>query len=294
MAPEVWAGNYHRSCDVWSCGVILFYLLSGRFPFMSSRLEDFPRLVMQEPTWQYIGGASTSAQEICKAMLRRQEADRPSAPQLLGDGWFAAFGLGTLPTNGKGLSPKQVHSLLNVAERSEFEKFVARLVATQLDSAQQRRLNEVFHSMDVDCDGQLSHNELRVALLQLGGSSPTVERAITELDVGHTGFVTYTEFLAGVVDMRRKSPDEREKLLRLAWQQFFPDAASTVRLAQVQDELAARGLSVADLPETFLKTLSRGGPMTFSGFKELFVVDESAHMLSSFVSSATLRQDGEL
>jgi len=33
ISPEILAGNYDQSCDIWSMGVILYILLSGVPPF---------------------------------------------------------------------------------------------------------------------------------------------------------------------------------------------------------------------------------------------------------------------
>lgn len=44
MAPEVINGSYTEKCDVWSCGVILFVLLSGEPPFSGNSMRE----VMQE------------------------------------------------------------------------------------------------------------------------------------------------------------------------------------------------------------------------------------------------------
>uniref|UniRef100_A0A7S1F6F9 non-specific serine/threonine protein kinase n=1 Tax=Noctiluca scintillans TaxID=2966 RepID=A0A7S1F6F9_NOCSC len=284
MAPEVWAGNFSKSCDVWSVGVMLFFMLSGQLPFMAQRLQDFPQAVRRDPRWADIGGASSQAQMMCFRMLHRSEAERPTAQELLKDKWFDRFSdfNGTAP---KVLPSVQFKGLMQVNERSDFEKFMARLVATQVDAGQQSKINEAFRALDTDKDGTLSCVELKRGLVLLGASSAEAEKVVRELDVGKTGVISYTEFLAGVMDLRRKSPHERDELLWLAWQQFQPNSRGLVQKSAIQEQLAARGLTVADLPQSFLSQLRQGradGFMSFDEFKKLLLVDESFSLLKSF------------
>lgn len=38
MAPEVIKKNYTEKCDIWSCGVILYVIISGMPPFRANNL----------------------------------------------------------------------------------------------------------------------------------------------------------------------------------------------------------------------------------------------------------------
>ncbi|CAE8628813.1 unnamed protein product, partial [Polarella glacialis] len=101
--------------------------------------------------------------------------------------------------------------------------------ATQMDASSQKSVNEAFRAFDTDGDGHLSREELRQGLLQFGASPERVDEVVNELDVGKTGQVSYTEFLAGIINLRGKQPEEQDRLLAIAWEQFRPDASGTDR-----------------------------------------------------------------
>ncbi|CAE8694230.1 unnamed protein product, partial [Polarella glacialis] len=124
-----------------------------------------------------------------------------------------------------------------------------------MDASSQKSVNEAFRAFDTDGDGHLSREELRQGLLQFGASPERVDEVVNELDVGKTGQVSYTEFLAGIINLRGKQPEEQDRLLAIAWEQFRPDASGTVKVSAIQDALATRGMTVADMPEGFLAAL---------------------------------------
>jgi len=45
ISPEVLAGDYDESCDVWSLGVILYILLSGLPPFFGRNDAEILEMV---------------------------------------------------------------------------------------------------------------------------------------------------------------------------------------------------------------------------------------------------------
>jgi len=263
MAPEVWFGCAGKACDIWSCGVIIFLLLAGRLPFAAKKVTDFAAAVMLRPDWGMMGGATADALSFTQSILKVEESARPTAQEALMHSWFADCRRFTATAD-----EAHIKNILDIGNRSNFEKFMSRLIATQMDASQQQRMTDAFHAFDTNGDGWLSHEELRQGLKTLGVPPDYIEQVIGELDVGSTGQISYTAFLAGAINLKNIPAMEQESLLLLAWQQFSPNKQGLVSVAAAQDALALRGMAVADIPVAFLAELQRerSGLINFDRF----------------------------
>lgn len=97
MAPEVAnpETRYGTKCDVWSVGIILFMILSGRFPYEVSEglgLLNLAELVRKgEIAWvstDLEAVASAEAVHFLKQLLMKDDVLRPSAEEALRHPWM--------------------------------------------------------------------------------------------------------------------------------------------------------------------------------------------------------------
>ncbi|XP_026398196.1 calcium-dependent protein kinase 3-like [Papaver somniferum] len=92
VAPEVLTGKgYNNTADIWSAGVILYFLLGGKVPFTGpTKLKILHAVVagqLRFPSdpWEQI---SASAKDLISKILRLDPAKRITAPQILDHPWM--------------------------------------------------------------------------------------------------------------------------------------------------------------------------------------------------------------
>ena len=70
IAPEVLNGEYGKECDIWSLGVVLFMILSGRYPFEASgRAELFTKI--QSGLFDFPANPFSKVSEECKDLIKK-------------------------------------------------------------------------------------------------------------------------------------------------------------------------------------------------------------------------------
>ena len=99
MAPEIKAGLEYdgRQTDIFSCGVILFIVVLGIFPFREAKKDDYYYNLLlngkYEEYWQVVGGAdlSNDFKNLIQRIFSVDGNKRPTIRDLRNEPWLNTF-----------------------------------------------------------------------------------------------------------------------------------------------------------------------------------------------------------
>ena len=94
ISPEVLAGNYDMSCDMWSAGCMLYILLCGYPPFYGDNNQEILEMV-RVGQFEFDGeewdSVSNEAKDLIKKLIVRPER-RLTASEALQHPWMRHHG----------------------------------------------------------------------------------------------------------------------------------------------------------------------------------------------------------
>jgi serine/threonine protein kinase len=79
VAPEVFSGSYGQLADIFSAGVTIYTILTGRMPFGNTNTAELNMqgtIVFDKRIWNHL---SADAQSFVKAMTTKAVTRRPTA-----------------------------------------------------------------------------------------------------------------------------------------------------------------------------------------------------------------------
>uniref|UniRef100_A0A7S1MDK3 non-specific serine/threonine protein kinase n=1 Tax=Alexandrium catenella TaxID=2925 RepID=A0A7S1MDK3_ALECA len=184
MAPEVFNRQYDRRCDLWSCGVVLYVLLSGRTPFGGHYPEDIRRRVCHDHysfrgnVWEKV---SDGARDLIGRLMEKDTERRLTSEEASRHDWVV-----TMP-------PRRSHveqeDLSKATGQDWPKKAVLPASAWNSDEAQTQQLRETFDKLDRSGRSALHLQDLSVVLNEAASNAPAedLDASLRKLDAGISG-----------------------------------------------------------------------------------------------------------
>jgi len=242
IAPEVLAKNYGPKCDIWSCGVITYIVLSGIPPFNGASDQEIMKKVklgkfsFQDAVWSQV---SDEAKDFITQLLTKDQDKRPSAEEALQHPWIQKVNELQKSNLNQDVALGALKNLQNFNAQSKLKQATYAFIASQLLSKQEKEdIDKVFRAMDANGDGKLSKEEIKNGYAEYFGKSLTdeqIDEMFAQVDADGNGEIDYSEFV--VATMNEKNLLSNNKL-HTAFKMFDKDGGGSISTDEIKQVLS--------------------------------------------------------
>jgi len=240
MSPQVLAGRYDESCDIWSVGVMTYVLLCGYSPFDGENEPDVlaklkkGSVCFDTKEWNAV---SKRAKDFILKLMKMDAHNRYTTQQALSDAWV------------KNRAPKASDFNLDAGFLDHLRCFggtnylkrtVLHIISGQLALEHTKMLHDIFVVLDLDGDGLITESDLREFMRQgCADDLPADFAAIVEAVAGpKSGGIDYTEFLAASLEKKHYL---KESVCWKAFSIFDRDGDGHISIEDLKHVLNSRG-----------------------------------------------------
>ncbi|QDZ22740.1 calcium-dependent protein kinase [Chloropicon primus] len=250
IAPEVIRQSYSLKADVWSCGVVLYVLLTGKTPFHreDDRKHSYKvvfRRILEEPIdfskdpWPNI---SEDAKDLCGKLLCKNAAKRLTAAEALEHPWIQQGMVHSKEAEGTK-NPKVtalVQRLQLFGTYSKFKQVALYRIAKELATPEVQEVKAQWDKMNFGNVEKMGTIRLLDGLELEGFTVGEAEGSdlLKAIDVYGKGGVSFEDYAAAIVDWREITKDNGYyHLCRQVFDEFDADKDGFITRKDLQEEL---------------------------------------------------------
>ena len=271
MAPEMIKGNFVYVSDVWSIGVILFIMVTGKQPFRGkSKQEVFDRIKNGEYDIKSLqkSKCSKEVKDLIKKMLVNEYEKRITVEAALEHSWFKQF---EIDKNINLLVDQEIiESLKQFQYQNLFQKEIRFYLAKLCSDKEILKLKHAFLAIDKDNSGEIEYEEIPKIFKELGieATDNELKSIFSSMDFHCDGKVNYSEFLAATISSINFNKEEK---LWSAFKYFDTTDSGFITLDSVMEALKDSGVIVDEegLNEIFADLQKKGKKINFNEFKAI-------------------------
>ena len=274
-SPEVLKNNYNQKCDIWSCGVIMYILLCGRYPFYGSTEEEITRKILIGNfnfDDKHFDNVSENAKDLIRKCLIHDKNKRITVKEAMKHEFFS----GEIDINNifeDEVDTKHIlYSLKNNSRKISkfYQTVLAYLSYNFADKEELKRLRQIFYKIDLNLDGKISKEELYLAYKEAGIhiSKAELEKIIKSIDFDGNGSIEYEEFIRVTLPKDQLFTDIN---LKNAFDMFDLDKNGSISMTEILEVIGADKEIDKNVIEELKSEILKGGDeeIDFKHFKEI-------------------------
>lgn len=273
IAPEVIKKSYNEKCDLWSCGVIMYILLSGEPPFNDPKADNEAIMKKVEKgkyditkgIWKTV---SKEAKDLIKKLLTYKPEDRISAEDALQHPWIKEFKVEV----DEEATSNALTCLKAFRSEQKLKTAAASYIGSQLISkSEKEKLGKIFKSLDANGDGQLSKEEIMNGYEEHFGkllNEDEIDKLFNDVDTDKSGSIDYSEFIVATMSSKKNMSEEK---LTAAFKLFDTDGNGTISPEELKSVLCSSGQISDETVDQILKQADENndGEIEFDEFCKL-------------------------
>jgi len=241
IAPEVLTGNYNYMCDLWSCGVIMFILLTGEPPFKGENDDDddltFEKIKIGKYDMSKVNHVSIEGKDLIVKLLQKNPDKRLKASSALQHGWFKKNDIRSeFSENDVKKIMESLENIRNYNPEQKLQQVVIAYLVHNIPNLQSiKDAYRIFLTYDENLDGKITKDEmLKVFKNNLKIESQAareVDSIFNKLDNDGNGYIEYEEFVRASINKNILTTEEN---LKFAFNFFDKDGSGEITIDELK------------------------------------------------------------
>lgn len=274
IAPEVLKKKYNSKCDLWSCGVIMYILLTGVPPFGGNNNKAIVEKILRHNyDTDLLKKRCRACKELISLLLERDINKRIKADAALKHKWFQIYKSKEIRVE---VDPKIIEecieNLKKYKKSSEIQEVaLAYLVHNNPELKEVDTACKIFGMIDKNGNGKINQEELYNGLSELYKSDrlkEDVAEIFRNIDINNDLYLEYEEFVRAAID---KSIFLTDDSLKFAFNFFDKEGKGEITAKDLINVFSGDEVSKDEMERVrnMIKNISSNEKIKFGEFREI-------------------------